>query len=135
MSSGKAPIRRVHHMIAAAVAQAADAGIAVIRAPFAGTVAAVTYVPSTTITGANTNTRKLELINKGQSGAGTTVMASIQFDSGVNATAFDEKGLTLSGTADNLKFAAGDVLAWVSTHLASGIADPGGLVIAELVRD
>lgn len=135
MSSGKAPIRRVHHMIAAAVAQASDAGVAVIRAPFAGTVAAAAYVPSATITGVATNTRKLELVNKGQSGAGTTVAASIQFDNGINATAFDEKALTLSGTAGNLVVAAGDVLAWVSTHLASGIADPGGLVIVELVRD
>ena len=135
MSSGKAPIRRVHHMLALAVAQAADAGVAIIRAPFAGTVAAVSYGPSAPITGVAPNTRKLELVNNGQAGAGTTVAASIQFDNGVNATAFDEKVVPLSGTAANLVVAAGDVLAWVSTHLASGIADPGGLVIIELVRD
>ena len=105
-----------------------DLNTNIIIAERAGTVTSVTYSTVTAITGANTNTRSVSLVNKGQSGAGTTVIATLQFDSGVNTTASDEKAITLSATAANLVVAAGDVLQWQSTHLATGIADPGGLV-------
>jgi hypothetical protein len=93
-----------------------------------GTVASVTFTPVATVTGANTNTRKYELVNKGAAGSGTTVIATLQMDSGVNATAFVPKTITLSGTPANLVIAAGDVLTWNSTAVGTGIADPGGLV-------
>lgn len=96
--------------------------------PRAGTVTAVTYTTVTAITGANTNTRSVTLVNKGQSGAGSTVIATLQFDSGVNTVAGDEKTITLSGTPANLVVAAGDVLQWQSAAVGTGIADPGGLV-------
>lgn len=94
----------------------------------AGTVSAVTYSTVTAITGANTNTRSVSLVNKGQAGAGSTVVATLQFNSGVNTTASDEKTITLSSTAADLVVAAGDVLQWQSTAVGTGIADPGGLV-------
>lgn len=97
-------------------------------APRAGTISAVTYTTVTAITGANTNTRSVTLVNKGQSGAGSTVIATLQFDSAVNTVAADEKAITLSATAANLVVAAGDVLQWQSLHIGTGIADPGGLV-------
>lgn len=105
-----------------------DLNTQVYVAPRAATVSAVSYVPVTTITGANTNTRKVVLVNLGQTGSGNTVVATLQFDSGVNATAGQAKTITLSGTAANLVLAAGDVLQWQSTHVGTGIADPGGLV-------
>lgn len=94
----------------------------------AGAVSAVTYSTVTAITGANTNTRSVSLVNKGQAGAGSTVVATLQFNSGVNTTASDEKTITLSSTAADLVVAAGDVLQWQSTAVGTGIADPGGLV-------
>lgn len=97
-------------------------------APQACTVTAVTYTTVTAITGANTNTRSVSLVNKGQSGAGSTVIATLQFNSGVNTVAADEKTITLSSTAADLVVAAGDVLQWQSTAVGTGIADPGGLV-------
>jgi hypothetical protein len=100
----------------------------VIRVDSAGTVSAVTYAPVTAITGANTNTRSVSLVNKGQAGAGSTVIATIQYNSGVNAAASDENTVTLSGTPANLVVAAGDILQWQSTAVGTGIADPGGLV-------
>lgn len=96
------------------------------------TVSAVTYAPVTAITGANTNTRSVSLVNKGQTGAGSTVIATIQYNSGVNAAAADENVVTLSGTPANLNVAAGDILQWQSTHVGTGIADPGGLVCVTL---
>jgi hypothetical protein len=96
--------------------------------PRDGTVSAVTYTTVTAITGANTNTRSVSLVNKGQAGAGTTVVATLQFNAGVNTVAADEKAVTLSGTAADLVVVAGDVLQWQSTAVGTGIADPGGLV-------
>jgi hypothetical protein len=100
----------------------------ILRAPSDATVTAVTYAPVTAITGANTNTRSVSLVNKGQTGAGSTVIATIQYNSGVNAAAADENAVTLSGTPANLNVAAGDILQWQSTAVGTGIADPGGLV-------
>jgi hypothetical protein len=100
----------------------------VLRCPNDSTVSAVTYAPVTVITGANTNTRSVSLVNKGQSGAGNVVVATIQYNSGVNAVASDENTVTLSGTPANLNLTAGDILQWQSTAVGTGIADPGGLV-------
>jgi hypothetical protein len=40
--------------------------------------------PDAAITGANTNTRTISLVNKGQDGTGTTVVATLALTSGVN---------------------------------------------------
>lgn len=100
----------------------------VFRCPSDGTVTSVAYAPVTAITGANTNTRSVSLVNKGQGGAGSTVIATIQYNSGVNAAASDENTVTLSGTPANANVTAGDILQWQSTAVGTGIADPGGLV-------
>lgn len=96
--------------------------------PFTGKVTAVSYVPEAASTGDNTNTRTYTLVNKGASGSGTTVIATLALTTGVNLVAFDEKAATLSATAADLIVTEGDVLAWVSTHAASGLVDPGGMV-------
>jgi len=104
------------------------------QAPFAGVVTSVQYVPEAAITGAATNNRTVSLVNKGQAGSGTTTVASLTFDNGVNAAANDEKAITLSGTAANLVLAAGDTLQWRSIHVATGITDPGGVVRITISR-
>lgn len=100
----------------------------IFRVDSDGTVSSVTYATLTAITGANTNTRSVSLVNKGQAGAGSTVIATLQFNSGVNTVASDEAAITLSGTPANLLVVAGDILQWQSTAVGTGIADPGGLV-------
>ncbi len=94
-------------------------------APFPATVTSVLFTPQAAITGVNTNTRRVEVRNKGQAGAGVVVVASLQFDSGVNGVADDEKVLTLSGTPT---IAEGDVLAVNTVAVGTGLADPGGTV-------
>ena len=111
-----------------------DADTPVFVAPFDCTVTAVTYVPAATITGAATNNRTLNLRNKAQDGTGTVVVATLNFGNGTNAAAFDEKAITLSGTAANLDLVAGDVLALQSLHIGTGITDPGGLLRVSAVR-
>lgn len=130
-----APLIRTIEADVPAVAAGSDAENGVGTAPFAGTVSAVSYIPSTVLTGANTDSRTLVLVNKGQAGAGTTVVATKAFTSGVNAPADDETTITLSATAANLVVADGDVLVWQSTHVGStGLADPGGLAHVEITR-
>ncbi|TXS08237.1 hypothetical protein EAO71_37185 [Streptomyces sp. ms191] len=104
------------------------------QAPFACTVTSVQYVPEAAITGAATNNRTVSLVNKGQAGSGSTSVASLAFDNGINATANDEKTITLSGTAANLVLAAGDTLQWRSIHVGTGITDPGGVVRVTISR-
>lgn len=111
-----------------------DRSVPLGRVPEALKVTSVTYTPAAAINGANTNTRRVALINRGQNGAGATVIAELQFNSGVNAVAFDEKVITLSATTANLSVAEGDILEWLSDAVGTGIADPGGLVIVTLSR-
>ena len=105
------------------------------QAPFECTVTAVQYIPEAAITGADTNSRTVSLVNKGQAGSGTTTVASLALTNGVNAAANDEKTVTLSGTAANLVLAAGDTLQWRSIHVGSGITDPGGVVRVTISRN
>lgn len=127
-------VRRIQAVVPA-VAAASDADQTIGEAPFAGTVTSVSYTPEAAITGANTETRTFTLVNKGAAGAGTTVIATLAMTSGVNGVAFDEKAATLSVVANATTVAAGDILAFVSTHSgATGLADPGGLVAVEVTR-
>lgn len=103
-------------------------------APFAGKVTAVTWIAGSTLTGANTNTITLKLINKGQSGSGTNVVAEKSFTSGVNAPASDETTITLSGTASKLEVAEGDVLTMEAVKVGEGIATPAGEIQVQIER-
>lgn len=130
-----APLVHVLEMVVPAVGTAGNDETTVIgQAPFACTVSLVQYVPETAITGAATNNRSVSLVNKGSSGSGTTAVATLGFGNGVNAAAFDEKTVPVSGTAADVALAANDTLAWVSTHVGTGITDPGGVVRVTLSR-
>lgn len=134
-TSGAAPLLRSLQVPTPAVSAGASATTIAGAAPFAGVVSGVSYTAVSDITGANTNSRTISLVNKGQDGNGTTVIATLALTSGVNLADFDEKALTLSETAANLVVAAGDVLAFTSVHVGTGIADPGGSVKVALNRD
>ena len=129
-----APLIRSYSLPVGALGATTSATPAIARAPFAGVVSAVRYAPVANITGADSNTRTLTLVNKGQDGNGTTSVASLPLVSGTNLTDYNETDLTLSGTPANLVVAEGDILAWSSVYTASGLADPGGLVTIEITR-
>jgi hypothetical protein len=99
------------------------------------TVTSVSYTPAADITGVNTNTRLVQLINAGTDGNATTVVASLQFNAGVNAFDDDEIALTLSGTPANLVVSPSQILRWESNAVGTGITDPGGLAQVVLDRD
>ena len=117
-----------------AATAAADAEIVATRAPFVGTVA-VAYSPDTVLTGANTESRTLSAINKGQAGAGVTEVASKAFTAGVSAPAFDETVITASVVALAVDVADGDIISFKSTAVgATGLAQPAGLVVITFTR-
>lgn len=102
----------------------------------AGKVVSVTYTPEAAVTAHGTNYRTFRLVNKGQAGAGTTVIASFATDTVTtdDLVAFDEKSIPLSSTEADLVVAVGDILAWDETVAASGVASPGGRVEVEIQR-
>ena len=104
------------------------------RAPFAGTVTAVTYIPVASKSGAAVaNSRTLNLYNRGAAGTGTTLVATLPLLSGTDLVDNVPKSLTLSSAA-SLVVASGDVLEWESLHMSSGMTDPGGKVLVTVSR-
>lgn len=118
-----------------AVAQGATDLILVGVAKFTGKLKSVTFYPKTLITGADTNTRLHRLYNRKDDATGVAVMASLQYDSGIDAPAKIGKTITLSGTPANLVVEEGDVIEWNSSHVGTGLADGGGLLEVRLGRD
>ena len=130
-----APFSQTIKATVPAVAAGSDADQAIGEAPYAGTVSAASFTPEANITGDNTESRTLTIVNKGADGNGTTVAATLAFTTGVNATDFNEQAFTLSVVEDATDVAEGDILAFVSTHVGStGLADPGGLVQVTITR-
>ena len=130
-----APLVQKMQVNAAAVAAGSDLETKIGEAPFDGTITRVAYLPASAITGANTDSRTLQLFNRGTAGAGTTKAAELAMTSGVNASADDDKAITIITAASANVVAAGDVIEWKSLHVGgTGLADPGGEVIVEFTR-
>jgi len=129
------PLVRKLEVTAPAVAANADADLTIGEAPFAATVTSASFTPEANITGDNTESRTLTIVNKGTDGNGTVVVGTLAFTTGIGGLDFDEKAFTLSVVAGATTVAAGDILAFVSTHVGTtGLADPGGKVQVELTR-
>lgn len=130
-----APHRTV---LTAAIAPIATAGNSQTTpigiAPYAGEITAAQVVPADDITGAATNNRRVRVINRGQDGNGTTVVATVQFTNGTDADGFAPCGLALATSPEDRLVQEGDVLAWESAAVGTGITDPGGLAHVVVAR-
>jgi hypothetical protein len=129
-----APFTRTIEATVPAATIALNTDQAVTEAPFDATVTKCSLIPEAAVTGDNTNTRTFTLVNKGQAGAGTTVVATLALTTGVNLVAFDEKLFTLSAVAGATSVVAGDVLQLNEVVAASGLAHSGGRVVVEFTR-
>ncbi len=116
------------------VAQGATDTFTIDEVPGTGRVTEVEFYPEGAATGDNTNSRTYTLVNKGTDGSGTTVIGTLALTTGVNLVASDAKTFTLSATAADLVVTEGQVLSLVSTHVASGLADPGGAIKVTIER-
>jgi len=99
-----------------------------VVAPFSGRVTRVQWIPKAAVTANATNFFTLNLRNRGQAGAGTTVVATRAY-SATNSTAFAGETFTLSGTPANRTVVAGDSLTVERTIGGTGLAMPAGTVI------
>lgn len=131
-----APLTRTLEATIPAATKEAVQDQVIDEAPFAGTVTAVAIVPEANGTANATNFRTFRVVNKGQGGAGTTVVASLATDTPTtdDLKAFDEKVIPLSGTAADLVVAAGDVLAADETKAAEGLAHSGYKIRVTITR-
>jgi hypothetical protein len=111
-------------------------GTSLVRAPQSGVVTGVRYAALAAVTGAaSPASRTISVVNKGQAGIGTTVVASLALLSGVNLVAFDEKDITLSVVADATTVVEGDILAVLTTPVGgTGLVDPGGTITIDIGR-
>lgn len=123
----------------AAVAAGADAAQTMLVVPVDGDVTLVGYTPNADITGADTDTRKLELLRYRGGVTSPVSVAAIQFDDGVDAVGYAETRFTLAPPAGPpeppepalplpQEVKAGDVLVFVSSKVGNGMADPSGLL-------
>lgn len=106
------------------------------KAPFAGAVTAAYMVPEANVTANATAYRTWSIVNKGQDGNGSTVVASFASDTVTtdDQADFDEKALVLSVVANATTVAAGDILAVAETVTGAGVAHAGYKVIVEVSR-
>lgn len=100
--------------------------IAAWAAPYACRIKAVGFIPAAAVTGANTNTTHLNVINKGAAGSGTTEIGNYDLTSGNNLAATDvywiATGLTTAMAED-------DVLALTAEKVGTGLDVPAGTFV------
>ena len=84
-----------------------------------------THVPDQTITGADTNSTSLELVNVGTAGVGTAELANRDYLNGTDTTALDGGAFTMAAT---LTVAAGSVIVLRYTKVGAGLAIPAGFI-------
>ena len=94
------------------------------EAKVAGRLTEAVIQPAAAVTANATNYRIFTLYNRGSTGAGTTVMATYN-SATTGLTDNDEMAMTLSATAADLVYAAGDIFEIAETVAASGVAHGG----------
>ena len=106
----------------------ATADFVVFEAPVNCKVEKVKVIPGAAVTGADTNTRHLNLINRGANGAGTTEIANYDLTSGNDAGV---AGLVLYAPPSPLAVVQGTQLALQVEKVGNGIALPPLAVVVE----
>lgn len=136
------PLVRTMEADTVGCAAATDQVTIIGRAPYAGVVTSVEYIPEASVTGLTlaTASRTYTVRNRGTSAASGTGSVSVatlinavsgtsQFDLVDNVPI----SFTLA-TAANLALVSGDVLELMSDHTTTGVADPGGKIIVTYAR-
>lgn len=98
-------------------------------APFDCRLKAVYFVPKDDVTGVDTNTTHLNVINKGSAGAGSTELGALDLTDGNDLTAFDVNTVVSSLTTD---LTEDDVIAVQYEKVGTGLDVPAGTWIFEI---
>lgn len=99
------------------------------RAPFNLTVTAVRYLPAAALTGATATEVTLAVKNRALDGAGSTEIAALSFITTVDAVAFDEKEIPLSGVAADQDVLEGELVTIEKSVTSTGLALDGTVEI------
>jgi hypothetical protein len=100
----------------------------VFYAPDAGYLHYVGWTPAADITGANTDTTHMNLIDTDGDGNGTTEVAAKDWTAGVNAVNEDEIAIYNPAAASRRAMSAGDQLTLQFEKVGNGLAIPAGLL-------
>jgi hypothetical protein len=87
-------------------------------------VTGVKVTAEAAVTGANTNSATLKLLNLGADGQGTAEVASLPLTLGTDLAADTPKTIPLSATPANLLISAGQVLTFQQTKVGNGMDLP-----------
>jgi hypothetical protein len=91
-------------------------------APVKCRVVAIEFVSDAAITGDNTNTTNVNIVNKGAAGVGTTEVANKDYPTGASAVALDANAIPLNTTyANGVDLNEGDVLAVEYEKVGTGV--------------
>lgn len=112
----------IHTLVAqiATIASSDEATIPCFRMPVAGKVLSIYYTLNASQDSVETDYKTISIINKGVAAAGSTEVASLVYTA-VHA-AYVPAALTLSSTAADLAFTAGQVLAFNAANSGDGAA-------------
>ena len=105
-----------------------------MKAPFDGTLALASLISSADLTADASHYRTWTLVNKGQDGNGTTVLATLT-SAASGFSDYDERAMTLSATAADLDINEGDIIAMLETVTGNGVAHVQMLCILKLSYD
>lgn len=105
-----------------AAADATEEYLAIM--PFACRLIDAAVYPAAAVTGQDTNTTHLNLINRGTAGTGTTELDAIDLVSGTDLTV----GANAFGLATPVNLAAGAVIAFQMEKVGTGLLIPNGTV-------
>lgn len=118
------------HVPAAGAAVAQQQGVGFT--PYAGAISGVLFAPEAAVAGVVTNNRTLRLINRGEDGTGTDVVATLTLGAGANIAKHETRSLPT--TEANIYVAQGDLLVWDEVVNGTGLASPGGTVLVLVSR-
>lgn len=110
-------------------AGASDADLCVFRSPCRALLKGVGWVPFSAVTGTDTDTVDILIMNRGTDGNGDTLIADVSFVAGTNAA--DLTMLTIfSVPADAaIQMSEGTAISCQFTQIANGLALPGGTFV------
>lgn len=114
--------------IAHAAATATES-LAAFRSPCRAKLAAVKWVPLAAVTGQNTDTTNINIINRGTDGTGTTEIANVDFTSGVNASTHTAKSIYAPSAGSELQMSEGTVISATFEKVGTGLLLPAGTFV------
>lgn len=129
MATGRAPHSQYLTATPAGVGAAVTQSVILGESTEAGTLTEVSVLPASAVAANATNYRTWTVYNRGSTGAGTTVMATMD-TSTTGLADNDERLMTLSVVPGATTVAADDVLEVVETVASGGVAHTGYRITA-----